>query len=105
MNNIKKENDEKTDLENVSYRINTETTYIHRVTEATTHLHIDKVTAKQMQNRKTKESKENLGEENENEQDSDTTDSRFKQAYHNVRVIAINAVSYTHLTLPTNREV
>jgi len=30
----KKENDEKTDLENVSYKINNETTYIHRVTEA-----------------------------------------------------------------------
>jgi len=92
----KKENDEKTDLENVSYRINNETTYIHRVTEATTHLHIDKVTAKQMQNRKNEESNENLGKENENEQDSDTTDSRFKQAYHNVRIIAINDSCFSY---------
>jgi hypothetical protein len=49
----KKENDEKTDLENVSHKINNETTYIHRVTEATTHLHIDRVSVKHMQNRKT----------------------------------------------------
>ena len=90
---------EKTDLENVSYRINNETTYIHRVTEATTHLHIDKVTVKQLQNRKIEESNENLGEENEIEQDSDTTDSRFKQAYHNVRVIAINDSCFSYLSL------
>jgi hypothetical protein len=92
----KKENDEKTDLENVSHKINNETTYIHQVTEATTHLYIDRVSVKQMQNRKTEETDENLRKENEIEQDSDTTDSRFKLAYYNVRVIAINDSCFSY---------
>jgi hypothetical protein len=37
----KKENDEKTDLENVKNKINNETNYVHRLVEATTHLHMD----------------------------------------------------------------
>ena len=32
-------------------------------------------------------------------------DSLVKQDYENYEIITINAVSYTHLTLPTNREV
>ena len=92
----KENNDEKTDLENVKNKINNETNYVHRLVEATTHLHMDRVVTKQMQDQKTSEINRNLDDETEVERDLETTDSRFKLAYYNVRMIAINDSSFSY---------
>jgi len=69
---------------------------VHRLVEATTHLHMDRVVTKQMQDQKTSEINRNLDDETEVERDLETTDSRFKLAYYNVRMIAINDSSFSY---------
>ena len=65
----------------IKARIENETGYVHRLAEATTHLHSDKVKAKQERNRKIQDQEEHSGKETENDRDLETTDSKFKTAY------------------------
>jgi hypothetical protein len=64
--------------------------------EATTHLHSDKVTIKQEQNQKIQDQEKDSEKETENEQDLETTDSGFKLAYYNVRLVAINNSCFSY---------
>jgi hypothetical protein len=96
MEQYQKENNQKTNVGNVSIRANNEILYVQKISGATTHLHADKIVIKQLQNLKKKEFEEPFENEDENEKDSGTTDSKFKLAYYNIRTIAINNSCFTY---------
>ena len=96
LDQYQKDNDTKTNIENVNLKAGNEISYVQKITEATTHLHADKVVIRQMQDSKIKEFEDQLENEDEIEQDSDTTDSKFKLAYYNIRTIAINNSCFTY---------
>ena len=90
------ENCDNVNLENVNTKIENEIGYVHRLAEAKTNLHSDKVTIKQERNRKIQDQADNLENETEIEQNLETTDSKFKVAYYNVSLIAINNSCFSY---------
>jgi hypothetical protein len=87
---------DKADLENVEIKIDKETSYVNRLADATTHLHSDRVAAKQRQFCKIDQKTNEIENEQEIHLDSETTDGKMKTIGYCIRMLAINNSCFSY---------